>query len=653
MTYKTRKHIWPVPLVASIAILGMLAAFLVLANNPGVTMAQDGDPCAGMTDDERSDHILDGGTCGDQTEPTTGDPLAAVPEPMYFNLDSLDNGARLSWHALPDSSDYTVMGYQIDRKVYHSDAAILALLRSGGGDATIDIGVMQQYRDLGLSYGTTYTYQVRAYVSVTDADGESMMGHGPWSRERTTVTADAGGRLAPLLDAPTAVQMLDAAAACANSITVSWQAPAHLGTVSATDGDGMYVGPDYIGGEGAGKEEVGKPATSVIYKVERMVGTGAWAMVAHTDTMYMDTNVAYGNTYKYRVRAMNGARLYGPWMMVSETLTEPPAPQAPRSLRVNLEEDQLTFELQWSAPPDPDGLWRTSTDFNAADAAGDYLSDKLQYVVQRKINDGEWSTISTQPHQYSSDGLSTTFEQEHIHEPTDISAIRGATVRFRVSALVDDCNKSNWNQADEVEVPAATAPEMPTGLTATPMGQNQIDLSWTAPADGGSPITGYTFEYSTDGGTTWSDPAATDSMTGHSHTGLMAATTYTYRVTAMNAVGSSMASATDDAMTAAAPTVNAPAITAASSDAAGSATITLTPSANATKHFVWAFRVGGTDNAADGKWSDEAAGDATSVTITGLTSGASYWFIAIAGSGEGAATTWSNWSGWTAATAIQ
>ena len=39
MSNKTRKHIWPVSLVMSIAIIGALAAFLVLASNPGPTDA--------------------------------------------------------------------------------------------------------------------------------------------------------------------------------------------------------------------------------------------------------------------------------------------------------------------------------------------------------------------------------------------------------------------------------------------------------------------------------------------------------------------------------------------------------------------------------------------------------------------------------------
>ena len=42
MSNKTRKHIWPVSLVMSIAIIGALATFFVLASNPGATEAHGG-----------------------------------------------------------------------------------------------------------------------------------------------------------------------------------------------------------------------------------------------------------------------------------------------------------------------------------------------------------------------------------------------------------------------------------------------------------------------------------------------------------------------------------------------------------------------------------------------------------------------------------
>ena len=44
MIKKTRKHIWPVALVMSIAIVGALATFIVLATNPGSSSAHGGTP---------------------------------------------------------------------------------------------------------------------------------------------------------------------------------------------------------------------------------------------------------------------------------------------------------------------------------------------------------------------------------------------------------------------------------------------------------------------------------------------------------------------------------------------------------------------------------------------------------------------------------
>ena len=78
-----------------------------------------------------------------------------------------------------------------------------------------------------------------------------------------------------------------------------------------------------------------------------------------------------------------------------------------------------------------------------------------------------------------------------------------------------------------------------------------IDLAWTAPAStGGSAITGYKIEVSPDG-TNWTDLVAnTDSTaTTYAHTGLNAATTRHYSVSAINAVGTSDASGSDDATT--------------------------------------------------------------------------------------------------------
>ena len=95
-------------------------------------------------------------------------------------------------------------------------------------------------------------------------------------------------------------------------------------------------------------------------------------------------------------------------------------------------------------------------------------------------------------------------------------------------------------------------PRPPTGLTATALGATIVDLAWTAPADdGGSAITGYKVEGSLTGTSGWSDLAADtgNANAWYRHSGLSSGDTRHYRVSAINAQGTSPASATADATT--------------------------------------------------------------------------------------------------------
>ncbi|MDG6999034.1 MAG: fibronectin type III domain-containing protein [Nitrososphaerota archaeon] len=97
-----------------------------------------------------------------------------------------------------------------------------------------------------------------------------------------------------------------------------------------------------------------------------------------------------------------------------------------------------------------------------------------------------------------------------------------------------------------------TAPSSPTGLTATTVSSDQINLAWTAPSNnGGSSITGYMIQRSTNGGSTWTTIVSNtgSTSTSYSDIGLSASTTYTYRVSAINAVGASPPSNTASATT--------------------------------------------------------------------------------------------------------
>ena len=78
-------------------------------------------------------------------------------------------------------------------------------------------------------------------------------------------------------------------------------------------------------------------------------------------------------------------------------------------------------------------------------------------------------------------------------------------------------------------------PKAPTEVAGV-SGNAQISLSWSAPSDnGGSAITDYVVQYSSDGGATWitfSDGVST--TTSATVTGLTNGTSYVFRVAAVN-----------------------------------------------------------------------------------------------------------------------
>ncbi|MBI5697645.1 MAG: fibronectin type III domain-containing protein [Thaumarchaeota archaeon] len=126
---------------------------------------------------------------------------------------------------------------------------------------------------------------------------------------------------------------------------------------------------------------------------------------------------------------------------------------------------------------------------------------------------------------------------------------------FPLSATINVYDSSNSVMASSaasiyggdiysVDVPLQTVPQPPTNLAASATSPSQINLSWTAPTNnGGSPITGYKIERSVNGGA-FSVLVSNTGSTGttYSNTGLTHSTTYSYRVSAINAIGTSSAS---------------------------------------------------------------------------------------------------------------
>src|SRR2546422_2023815 len=138
---------------------------------------------------------------------------------------------------------------------------------------------------------------------------------------------------------------------------------------------------------------------------------------------------------------------------------------------------------------------------------------------------------------------------------------------------VSATDASATSASAQFNVPA-TIPSAPTNLSATAVSPSQINLIWTAPTNnGGSAITGYKIERSTDGGTTWGTIVASTVNSWYSNSFLSANTTYTYRVSAINAIGTSLPSSTASATTSPATTQESISLRPTSADAATQVTV--------------------------------------------------------------------------------
>ncbi|WP_096301203.1 fibronectin type III domain-containing protein [Jatrophihabitans sp. GAS493] len=122
-----------------------------------------------------------------------------------------------------------------------------------------------------------------------------------------------------------------------------------------------------------------------------------------------------------------------------------------------------------------------------------------------------------------------------------------------------------------------TAPAAPTAVSAIP-GNSRATVSWTAPNNGGSPITGYTVTPYIASAAQPSTPVAAGS-TSTTINSLINGTSYTFRVTATNAIGTSLPSSASNSVV---PTaVVAPAfVQQTSAQSAAKTSLTVTPSSS-------------------------------------------------------------------------
>ena len=304
------------------------------------------------------------------------------------------------------------------------------------------------------------------------------------------ISTHAEANAASVPDAPTG---LVATAVSPTQINLVWSAPSNDGQSSITG-----------------------------YKIEYRIGSGSYSVLvlntANTSTTYSHTGLTTDQTYTYHVYAINSVGTSASSSEASATPTSSSSgtnPGAPTGLSA-VPASPTQVNLSWSPPANTGGYPITG------------------YKIEYRVGSGSYSTL-----------VSNTASASTAYSHTGLTT--GQVYIYRVYAITSfgtGTQPSSEAVAQPQSSSALTAPGIPTGITATPVSSTQINLSWTAPSsNGGSAITGYKIEVKSGSGsysTLVSNTANT--ATAYSHTGLVTGTTYSYRVYAINSIGTGSAS---------------------------------------------------------------------------------------------------------------
>ncbi|RII27971.1 MAG: hypothetical protein CXR31_05935 [Geobacter sp.] len=257
----------------------------------------------------------------------------------------------------------------------------------------------------------------------------------------------------------------------------------------------------------------GATSYNIYWSTTAGVTTATGAKIAGVTSPYVHTGRTAGTTYYYVVTAVNSVGESVPSAQVSATPTSvPTVPAAPIGVSAVGGANQVT--ISWAA------------------VAG--LTYNIYWAPTAGVTPATGTKITSATSPYVQSGL--TAGTTNYYVVTAVNVAGESAPSAQVSATT--------------AAPAPQPPSAPTGITATVVSPNQVNVSWSA-------VTGavsYNIYWSTTTGVTPSTGTLIANATSpYSHTGLTASTTYYYVVTAVNAAGESAPSAQASATTAATP----------------------------------------------------------------------------------------------------
>lgn len=314
---------------------------------------------------------------------------------------------------------------------------------------------------------------------------------------------------------------------------------------------------------------------------------GAAVSAGSNGTTVTVTGLTNGTSYVFRVAAVNAAGT-GSYSGASSAAVPATVPSQVGTVTPTAGTEQVS--LAWSSPSN----------------GGSAITD---YIVQWSSDGGStWTTFA--------DSISTATS-------ATVTGLTNATSYvFRVAA-VNAMGTGTYSGASTLSTPFTFA-SAPDSVTAT-AGVVQVSLSWNAPNVNGSAITSYTYQFSTNGGTTWSSGVNTGSTsTSATVTGLTANTTYVFRVAATNGAGLGSYSTASNSVV----PYNVPAAPTSVTGMAGKllGTVSWTaPSSNGSAITNYRYQIS-TDGGSTWTPASSTSSTATSLEVSNLNAGTSYVF---------------------------
>ena len=453
---------------------------------------------------------------------------ATVPSAPIINTATRGNAQVSIGFSAPTSDGGSAI---IDYTVTDNTGAHTAVVNFPATSATVS----------GLTNGTPYTFTVKA---------RNIVGQSVASDPSASVTP------ATVPGVPTAITP----------------------TVGDSHVDLSWTAPEVTGGS---------DITDYVIEFEPSNASNTWASVGHTAspaTSIPVPNLTNGLQYEFRVSAVNDVNKGEASSPVTATpVTFPGAPTITGVVRGGSQEVVVSFStpdngglaiIDYTVTSSPDS--RTATvNFPATSATVSGLTNGTPYTFTVKarnaVGQGNASNPSASITPATVPGVPTTVLVTAGNAQATVSftapdnggltitgytvtssagidsnagsinlshlvtgLTKGATYTFSVTAT-NDVGTGLPAVSDPVTLP--TEPGAPGNLAAIVLGSS-IKLTWSAPANGGSDITGYVVEYQTTTGGTWvpfGDGTSIDATA--TVTGLSDRTSYDFKVSAKNIIG--------------------------------------------------------------------------------------------------------------------